>query len=74
MIMEVAHNLKYPYELKPICLDCKKIVTLKVSYPDFKAWKNGTSIQDAFPYLTANEREILVSGICGECFDKLFEE
>jgi hypothetical protein len=27
-------------------------------------------IQDLMPNLTADEREILISGVCGECFDK----
>lgn len=37
------------------------------------AWENGDLlVQEAFPYLTASEREILISGICPTCWDKVF--
>jgi hypothetical protein len=31
-------------------------------------------IQNALPNISDNDRELLLSGICGECFDKIFEE
>lgn len=31
-------------------------------------------IQDAFPYLTADQRERLLSGICKSCFDDMANE
>lgn len=38
-------------------------------------WAKGQAkIQEALPSLTDDERELLVSGICGQCFDKLFAE
>lgn len=41
----------------------------------FIAWENGDLLaQEAFPYLTASEREILISGICPKCWDKMFPE
>ena len=36
---------------------------LLVDLEDFSRWKNGTLIQDAMPYLTAVEREFLISGM-----------
>lgn len=32
----------------------------------------GEFVQDAFPQLSADDREILVSGMHGECFDEEF--
>ena len=29
-------------------------------------------IQNAMPNLSADDRELLISGICGPCFDKMF--
>lgn len=29
-------------------------------------------VQDIFPYLTAGERELLISGVDEECFNKMF--
>ncbi len=44
-------------------------------------WKEYTSddpnrryVQEIFYYLDANQRELLTSGTCGECFDALFSE
>ena len=45
---------------------------ITVGNADLDAWQNGTLIQDAMPYLSADDREILISGICGECFDNMF--
>ena len=54
------------------CRNCRDIVHLNVNEKDVIAWRNGRSIQDAMPYLTAGEREILISGICEPCFDTIF--
>jgi hypothetical protein len=35
-------------------------------------WQAGKYIQDAMPYLSKGERELLISGTCDECFDKMF--
>lgn len=56
------------------CRDCKKTFELKVNIADVKAWRQGTLIQKALPYLTPDERELLISGICGGCFDRAFGE
>jgi hypothetical protein len=47
------------------------IVTIR-SADDYITWRyDGVSAQDAFPYLNAEERELLISGICSDCWDKL---
>lgn len=56
------------------CNNCRKEVTLRVQIKDFFDWKKGKSIALAFDYLSPNEREILISGICSECFDEIFKE
>ena len=35
-------------------------------------WQEGELIQVALPTLTADERELLISGTCGTCFDRMF--
>jgi len=54
------------------CIKCGDIHILLVNGKDFEAWQEGALIQNAMPYLGADEREILISGICGRCFDGLF--
>ena len=56
------------------CLMCKKLYTMEVSEEGFDMWVGGAHVQDAFPELSKDDRELLISGICGPCFDKLFEE
>lgn len=59
--------------IKVTCFKCKKEYTINVNEDDYLNWKEGGMlVQDAFPYLSANERELLMSRICGTCFDKMF--
>ena len=44
------------------CRKCKDQVEIKVNIDDVTAWENGKLIQDAMPYLSADEREVLISG------------
>jgi len=54
------------------CVKCKETQSITVGSEDLANWHNGDLIQDAMPYLSAGEREVLVSGTCGACFDKMF--
>lgn len=62
------------YELKVQCRMCRKTHSLMVGIEDYFMFDmpNRPYIQDIFPYLTPAERELLISGICGECWEKLF--
>lgn len=54
------------------CPFCGKHTIITVEAVDFVSWMGGENAQNAFPYLSANEREALISGICPECWDKMF--
>lgn len=54
------------------CRFCLKEFTFKIGIEDFRDWQNGKLAQDAFPYLTSSEREILISSTCENCWNKLF--
>ena len=56
------------------CPFCGKPHDVLVSKADYAAWQNGKMAQDAFPYLSADEREILISGICPKCWAETFGE
>lgn len=58
--------------VQAVCSSCKNSVELLVNADDWMDWKRGKLIQDAMPYLSVSEREILISGICGTCFDNMF--
>ena len=56
------------------CIKCMELHLLLVCPEDFAAWEGGELIQNAMPYLSADEREILISGICGRCFEEMYGE
>lgn len=57
------------------CIECGKVKVFKLDAFRYDMWKLGhISIQRAFPELSADDRELLLSGFCGECYDKIFAE
>lgn len=54
------------------CPFCGRGNEVEVNEIDYFDWQDGMLAQDAFPYLSADEREKLISGICGECWEKYF--
>jgi hypothetical protein len=55
-------------ELANRCPFCGLIQTVRVSPDSYKEYKGGALAQNAFPYLDGDEREIIISGICPECW------
>jgi hypothetical protein len=58
----------------PPCPDCKKVGRVEVEESDFYKWQKGELIQVAFPYLDSDQREMLMTGYCGPCWTKLWED
>jgi len=57
------------------CGTCGDKHVLTVPAGAYDAWRYGdVLIQDAMPELNADQRELLISGICGRCFDAMFPE
>jgi hypothetical protein len=55
------------------CPFCNKRHEVEVNEIDYLDWQDGVLMaQDAFPYLSADEREMLITGICPTCWDKTF--
>lgn len=54
------------------CPFCGAINHIAVFETDYDRWIDGELVQNAFPYLTADERELLVSGLCFKCQDDVF--
>lgn len=54
------------------CPFCGKAHEIEVNEIDYLDWQDGELVQNAFPYLSADEREMLISGICPTCWDKMF--
>lgn len=55
------------------CKHCGAEYILTVNKSDMYDWYSGSlPIQQALHYLSASERELILSGTCGDCFDKMF--
>lgn len=63
------------YVIPVVCPICRKEHEIAVRYEDYILYTlpNRPLIQDIFPYLTASEREMLVSGVCDDCWHKMFD-
>ena len=57
-----------------VCPLCHKVTSVVVDENDYLDWKNGKLAQDAFWYLDADERELLISGLCLSCWSDLFRD
>ena len=56
-----------------VCFSCHKDIEVKgINKTDYIKRMKGESVQDAFPNMPIAERELFVSGTCGDCFKKLF--
>lgn len=55
------------------CRGCGITFPIVVNEDDYIDWKSGEGfIQDIMGYLSAGDRELLISNTCSECFDKMF--
>ena len=57
-----------------VCPLCGHANEIEVNEEDYFDWSDGMNAQEAFPYLTPNEREMLISGICPTCWAKNFPD
>lgn len=53
----------------PFCGHANEVAVNEMDYLD---WQDGMLVQKAFPYLSADKREMLISGICPTCWEKTF--
>lgn len=54
------------------CPFCGRANFVEVNENDYLDWQDGELAQNAFPYLSADEREMLISGICPTCWNGMF--
>jgi hypothetical protein len=56
------------------CVSCKETKSVTVQLSAYRRYKAGDYIQVAFPYHSANDRELMQSHMCAECFDGCTKE
>lgn len=75
---KVRYNLVFEdimLKARAVCVKCETTVTMEFTLAQYYNWKyGGFMIQVAMPQLKYDKREILMSNVCGACYDKLFQE
>lgn len=64
------NNIKY---VNTKCPHCGKISTLEMTNEQYEQYVSGDSyIQNIFPNWSPATREMLITGICPDCWNKIF--
>jgi hypothetical protein len=69
-----VHGETGTIDVDATCSQCKRVVDYELPLDGWNAWLYGQLIQRCFPDMDADRRELLISGLCGTCFDDLFKE
>jgi hypothetical protein len=65
--------VKDKYIVEVWCPECDCSEKFEMTRKQYKEWYYRTKpIQDIFPNIKYDKREMLISGICPSCWDKLF--
>ena len=68
-------DLILDYTIHVPCVECHNKFDLQITKKDFdKYMPHQEPIQKIFWYLTADERELLISRMCGVCYDHMFSK
>lgn len=59
-------------EASAVCRPCGRVQVVALRRADYMRWRAGVKIQDALPYLSEGEREAMMTGTCGECWERMF--
>lgn len=57
-----------------ICPKCSRPSYVDIPKDAYEKWQIGINIQNAWPEGSATEREILISGLCKECQEGVFDD
>lgn len=54
-----------------MCMMCNTRFFVSISDEEVRRWRGGEHIQNVVPHLSPDDRELLISSVCGGCFDAL---
>lgn len=54
------------------CIMCNTVHYMTLDADKVKRWRAGEKIQDVWPEMSPDEREVLISGTCPKCWDELW--
>lgn len=56
------------------CVVCDQDSGILVPREGYEKWQAGAFVQDAFPDMSAADREVLVSGTHDKCWNEMYDE
>jgi hypothetical protein len=60
------------HHILSMCIGCDHQYFIRVPVEDFNKYLRGEYVQNAFPYLSPDDREMIISGTHPKCFEELF--
>ena len=60
--------------LEVVCVSCGEPKQFEVDAYGYSRRLEGELIHKCFPTMDPATRELMISGICGECWDEMFKE
>ena len=70
----IEHKVKMIVSV-PCIYKCGEVYDIEMTLQQYECWVNRIGlIQDVFPDLDVDSREILISGQCKKCYDKMVED
>jgi hypothetical protein len=73
--VEVSPVNKDMTRLTYTCMMCGQPCQIDVDTDRYEVWRRGAGhVQDIFPEMSASEREVMISGSHGKCFDDAFKD
>ncbi len=61
------------YITKP-CIECGSTSVVTLDDTKVARWEGGEHVQNVWPEKSPSERELLITGIHGKCWDRMFGE
>lgn len=71
--LTVLKNKGSTIVIRTICPGCTHSKIYELDMIEYQKWSDGKFIQDAFPDLSNDDRERLISGICPSCWEASFK-
>lgn len=73
---QMVRYVKVLNGVKVLCHKCKNYKFVKMTDQQYNKWTgpNSDLVQHIFPTTSAEDRELLISGTCGPCWDEMFKE
>jgi len=64
----------HAYTFRAECIWCATPKTITLPAEQLFEYRRGALVQNAFPEMSAEDREFIISGVCPACFDTLRED